>query len=541
MSDTLNQTPQGLSEDLPQGLSEDLPQGLSEDLPQGLSEDLPQGLSEDLPQGLSEVRYIPDHTNQNPSNASSIFSPPVQIDPIYLSPLLDYGLKICDTDKYTANSMRNSFEYPPIHETNICVDYKVVLNNELVNTHNTANRVNIPDTFTKPYIVKMVPDNTSIKIDKNISNTTNQDKSVNKIIDIISIKMAARKAKLLEIYSNESSSWIGGFLTNKRVMMYAGAMLVLIYLIISQLISWIQYISEILVFTIMSIKIALHVFSYESDLRKHMETLMTQTNDMKELKLAYKQLRKIKRIRLDYVRTLLRQILVVTVIKMLITMLPIFTVIPILGMFFHYIHISLIVLSILVQIPTTILNFFISMITKKLNINNHNFYLVCPLSDKIVFWIKTCICDTKLLSIRTIQDILLKYDKKTEFSIDDGDRDRLMDSLDNLGISKEYLKSVGLDLNNMDNFVAQIKEKTNILFAQGVQLIFNGNTNISDLMTDASKNTTLKSALFVTDSVTDSVTASVIDTVSNKIKLTINSEANNSDNKKMNRKFQIYE
>ena len=305
------------------------------------------------------------------------------------------------------------------------------------------------------------------------------------IIDSFSIKMAARKAKLLEekpVY--ESRSWIADLLTNKRVMIFLCASLMFTYLLIGQLISWIQYISEILVFTLMPIKIALHVFSSDSDLRKHMDTMITETNDMKELKIAHKQTKKIKRMRLDYAGTLLRQILVVTVIRILIMLVPILTIMPITCMISHYIHISLIFLTILVQTPTTMLNFFISLITEKLNIRSHDFYLECPLSDKIVMWIKTLISDTKISSIRTIRDILLKYDGGADFSTEDGNL--IIDSLNTLGISKETLKKVGIDPNNMDKIIGLIKEK----IANGLQIISDGNTSISDLMTNVvNKNT----------------------------------------------------
>lgn len=313
--------------------------------------------------------------------------------------------------------------------------------------------------------------------------------------------MVVRKAKLSEQPNCESRSWLTVLSTSKRAMMSIAAIFMLIYILIGQLISWIQYISDFLVFTVMPIKIAFHVFSSDSDLRKHMENLMTETNDMRELKIAYKQSRKIKRNRSDYAGTLLRQILVVTIIRIIIMMIPILTIVPVFGMFSHFIHIFFIFLIVLVQIPTAVLNYLMSLTANKLNIKAHSFYMDRPLSDRIITQIKICISDSKLSSIRTIRDILLKYDERTKFCAGDGEQ--LMDSLNNLGISKEYLKSIGLDFNNMNNSLSLIKEKIDILFVNILQFVFDG--NINKLMINAMKNTSENTVKTLTDGTIDKV------------------------------------
>ncbi|VBB17747.1 hypothetical protein YASMINEVIRUS_210 [Yasminevirus sp. GU-2018] len=317
------------------------------------------------------------------------------------------------------------------------------------------------------------------------------------------IKMVAKKAKQLVGRNGDVSSSESMFIrliTNKMFMSVTGVGLLLMYLVLGQIMSFVRYVSEILVFTVMPLKIALHVFSTDSDLKQNIENTMAETSDIKELKQAYRQSRKIKRIRLDYGGTLLRQTLVVFIIRMLIMMLPLFEVIPFIGLFSNYVYAFLLFLIILIQTPTTVINSMIDVVAHKLNIRQHNLHLTCPLSDKIIVWIKGSIGDSKLASIRTIRDILLKYDERSVLLVED--IERLFDALDNLGISKEYLKSIGLDVNNLEAFVDKIKDKTDILFANGLQLIFDDNTNIQDLMTNAVKKT-------VTSSITNSVETTV--------------------------------
>jgi hypothetical protein len=227
----------------------------------------------------------------------------------------------------------------------------------------------------------------------------------------------------------------------------------------------------------MPLKISLHIFSTDSDLKISSDTL-----DFDDIKTEYKKSKRIKRIRLDYAGTLLRQIFVVSMIRIGIYLLQMISFMPFIGMFTHYFHTFLIFLALLVQLPTTVLNFIILTLTDKFNLTGFDFRLNCPLSDKLIVWTKGFFGDSKLASIRTIRNIVLKYDNKNELDVDDGEK--LMEALDNLGISREYLIHIGLDLNNLDTFAKKIKDNIDVIFAKGIQLIFDENNGIKSLFVD---------------------------------------------------------
>jgi hypothetical protein len=251
---------------------------------------------------------------------------------------------------------------------------------------------------------------------------------------------------------------------------------VVVYLLIGHIIAMIQYVIESLIFIIMPLKIALHVLSNDSDSVK-----APDTTELQELKLAYRQSKKIKKIRTDYQGTLLRQMLVVTGLGFIMQLVPLLKMLPIIGMFSYYIRLLLIILIILVQTPTIILNHIVAWITDKIKFTRCDLHLNSPVSDKIIVYIKNSINGSnrsngsKLSSIQDIRDIMLKYDR-VEFNPDDGknDGEKLFAALDNLGINTDYLGNIGLDLTNMDTFVKNIKQKIDTIFdtMPGIKALF---------------------------------------------------------------------
>lgn len=352
---------------------------------------------------------------------------------------------------------------------------------------------------------------------QNVSNNifTNYDEKTNINNDIGMIT----KTKRVNRTTSEPT-----FMSSKH-MPIIGVVLLLMYLILGQIMSFVRNVCEILVFTIMPLKIAFQVFSTNSDLKLNISNTIASTTDIRELKQVYKQSKKLKKIRSDYGETLLRQTFVVILIRLMMALIPLIEMIPIIGLFIalfsNCIYIFLLFLTILIQIPTSILNSFIDIIMCKFYMKHHNLHLSCPLSDKIILWIKGFMNDSKLTSIRIVRDIALKYDmskcdehqchnnfkhdnfKHDELKNDDhsnllhssvlmNDIEKLSEALNNLGISKEYLRRI--NINNFVTLIKYIKQKTNLFFAKGFQLLFDDNTNIQDLMIDIIRKTIMRNS-----------------------------------------------
>ena len=250
------------------------------------------------------------------------------------------------------------------------------------------------------------------------------------------IKMITKKVKQLVRLNGDVTDMDNIFLklsANKLFVFMFGVSLLLLYFVLGRIISFICYVSEIFIFTTMPIKIAIHVLSTDSDLKQNIENMITKTSDIKELKKVYRQARKIKRIRMDYGGTLLRQTLVVLLIKIMITIICMFDTVPLIGFFSNGVYMFFLFLMILIQTPVMITNLLINNLAKKLNIKQHNMCLTQPISDNIILWIKGLIGDSKLASVREIRDINLKYDECSTLLVED--IEKLFNALSNLGIS----------------------------------------------------------------------------------------------------------
>ena len=220
-----------------------------------------------------------------------------------------------------------------------------------------------------------------------------------------------------------------------------------IYLLLGHLLWFIHFLSEFLIFAIMPCKIALHVFSNDH------RTSIDQVKERDSVtKLTRGHSRKIKT---EYESGLLRQIFVVTLIRTFISLLSIMNLIPIIGLFSHYVHLFLLFLTILVQTPVTILNRILGSVNNKLNTK---LILNYPLHDLIIMRIVNHINESKIVSIKTVRDIMLKYDDGTD---DPEDKDRLLQSLNELGIGTTTII----------RYYVIFKQKIYILFLRAIHIL----------------------------------------------------------------------
>ncbi len=220
-----------------------------------------------------------------------------------------------------------------------------------------------------------------------------------------------------------------------------------IYLLLGHLLWFIHFVSEFLIFAIMPCKIALHVFS--NDHRKCVENEIQNDVETKETR------RHSRKIKIEYESGLLRQIFVVSLIRTLISMLSIMNLIPIIGLFSHYVHLFLLFLTILVQTPVTILNRILGSVNNKLNTKFHFYY---PFHEIIIKRIISHITESKIIAIKTVRDVMLKYDDGTH---EPDDKERILLSLNELGIGTD----------TMTRYYDILKQKIYILFFRACHLL----------------------------------------------------------------------
>lgn len=387
--------------------------------------------------------------------------------------LCSINLKKCDLTYYDTPVTKPNMS--DIIMTENYTDSLENINNIIINDDVTGNII-ANDTV----INDIVTNNIAVDVNMIDNKIKSENKEENE--DTENVMLVAKKAKILAGRNDDIANlFIFKLLTNKLVMLMLIVSIIILYTLLGQLFNLIRFVSEILVFMIIPIKIFLHVFSSDSDLKLNIENVMTETSDVKILKNIYRQSRKIKRIRLEYAGTLLRQISVVLMLNLLMKILTIFEMIPFIGLFSTYTYSFLLFIVILIQIPTNLINIFIDIVAQKFNINNdHNNYFTYPLSDWIIIWVKKLVGESKLTSIRTIRDIMLKYDcniksiiddNNTDNTNDDNDNNKLFEALDNLGINKEYLKSIGFNSNNIELFVNKIKDKINTLLSDETHIL----------------------------------------------------------------------
>jgi hypothetical protein len=172
----------------------------------------------------------------------------------------------------------------------------------------------------------------------------------------------------------------------------------------------------------------------------------------------------------------------------MIIFLPIINTIPLLGIFYRSIYIILMILIIIIQTPTTILNFIIRYVINKVDyigiidntnqLNLDSLQMDNPLSDKIINFIISRTSNSKLKPIQNITHLMIKYDKKNK--IDVKDCEKIFEALDELGIKKQYLAHVGLNTEDLYGSFLKIKNNMGLIFSICARLLFDDKFNIKE-------------------------------------------------------------
>jgi hypothetical protein len=220
----------------------------------------------------------------------------------------------------------------------------------------------------------------------------------------------------------------------------------LIYFLLGYMMNMIYYFSEFMIYAVMPLKVGIYVLS-----------------DDKQS---------------EYSGILLRQILVISALRLITSIVPILNLIPILNIFTYYINLLLLITIILVQTPTSILNYWIKSITLKMNIIKHDLYLKYPLSDTLINLVKKYIDQNKLEALNEIQKINMKYDSGSKLSPDDGDK--IMGALDKLGIKRDKLIEMGFDISNVDNLIKKSKYRIDLCIKYGTRILTESNVDLNE-------------------------------------------------------------
>lgn len=238
---------------------------------------------------------------------------------------------------------------------------------------------------------------------------------MSKIISFSKIMYNSIIEKITHIYSSKNKFALIGF----------GSTLILVYYLINQLMGTIQFVVDALVFTLMIVKLFITIFSNdEKDLKHQIKTI--ESNNIKNLKSLHRSYRPTQHVRNEFKESLLKQIFVVFVLRAIIFVLPIiliplFAVVPLMGIVVNSIHLVLLLLMILVQVPVPVINIIINNLKKELNIVIFDFSLKNPLSDTIILLLKSLISIETKLSIQTIRDNIVLIDSKTKLSKKDSE------------------------------------------------------------------------------------------------------------------------
>lgn len=234
-------------------------------------------------------------------------------------------------------------------------------------------------------------------------------------------------------------------------MLKISIILLILYLFIYQVLGIIHYISEILIFIIMPCKLALHIFSNTT------ENMNTDINiENSEDKKKYKEVIKLKKMRANYTKLLLKQSLIVTILRIMIALLSILYIFPFTGIFTQIIYVILMSLIICVQIPTTILNYIIGIVANKFKFIKCDFKLSGPISEKLLSWIINYTNNFKKTSIINVRDIIMKYEMSR-----DSNEEILTEDVDKLVY---IMNSCGLNINKYTDKLNKLNNNIKIYF-----------------------------------------------------------------------------
>lgn len=199
------------------------------------------------------------------------------------------------------------------------------------------------------------------------------------------------------------------------------------YMLLGHILSVLYHVFEYIVFAIMPFKIAVHVFSNRTECLDH-------ESSTDQVQVTHED-------RSNYMGLLLRQSLVVTVVRSLMILVAVLNTVPIVGTISHITYMSLLLLAICVQTPTTIMNRITVPVTKKIRFIKLDLHLERPLSEKLISMCSSRMTPLRLKSLNEIDNIMIKYDSNGKYSRKD--KNRLLTALNSLDIgSLKYFKSL---------------------------------------------------------------------------------------------------
>lgn len=200
-------------------------------------------------------------------------------------------------------------------------------------------------------------------------------------------------------------------LTNKIFVGLLLVLLMIFYTIIGEIFSLVIRLCEISFYVILPIKILVHVLSSDTDLEDMLNSIDLSDSNTSKLKKKYFEVRKIKRLRLEYGDTLLKQAFITIIIKNILEYcMPVISFVPVLGLFHDYIYAFLVLTMFIIQLPTSVINNFLKYIIKNYD-GKHEKIFTYPLSDKIMILFKSYfIAKDKNLKISSTRDIIMKND-----------------------------------------------------------------------------------------------------------------------------------
>ena len=203
--------------------------------------------------------------------------------------------------------------------------------------------------------------------------------------------------------------WVKYFEKNKYAIGITLS-LILAYLLLGKIMGYIHSITELIVFSILPLKIILHVMCNQNEPPKYN----------------------------NYSSVLLKQMFLVVLTKTLISFVPFLDLIPIVRIISYPIYLILISFAIIIQVPVTMLNKIINIIMDKTKLGKNSFiraYLhINPVYDRIINKITNIIDITKITYMRTIRNILLKYE--SDISWNPKDMNKVSSALGELGINQ---------------------------------------------------------------------------------------------------------
>lgn len=194
------------------------------------------------------------------------------------------------------------------------------------------------------------------------------------------------------------------------------------YLLLGRVLGFIHSITEIVVFSVLPIKIVLHVMCNQNESQKYN----------------------------NYSNVLLKQMFLIVLIKTLISFIPFLDLIPIVRIISYPVYLILILSAIVIQVPVTMLNKMIGFIFDKIKLSKISSYIhVNPVYDKLILRITNMFDDSKIARLRIIRNIFLKYESDVPWN--PKDVNKMSSAMNDLGIN-QIVDNIGINqiVDNID-------------------------------------------------------------------------------------------